>query len=145
MPHPEVENQLPVVPFVTVLVATVVANLALMVIVGALFVRDSRRRLGVVGGDGQASSAIAQDLAKSEIDYEDWTLVDGVPTADYERVVRMASFLFILTAATVVVATGLWADHELAILVVLAIAGLSVLTIHDLLSPGFLGAARFIV
>jgi diguanylate cyclase (GGDEF)-like protein len=145
VPHPEIEYQLPVVPFVAVLVATVVANLALMVIVGALFVRDSRRRLGVVGGDGQASSAIAQDLAKSEIDYEDWTLVDGVPTADYERVVRMASFLFILTAATVVVATGLWADHELAILVVLAIAGLSVLTIHDLLSPGFLGAARFIV
>ena len=88
---------------------------------------------------------VAQHLVKSEMDQEDWTLVDGVPTADYERVVRMASFLFILTAATVVVATGLWADHELAILIVLAIAGLSVLTIHDLLSPGYLGAARFIV
>lgn len=140
---------MPVVPFVTVLVATVVANLALMVVVGALFVRDSRRRLGVVGAPAgtasQSSSMVAQHLVKSDLDQEDWTLVDGVPTADYERVVRMASFLFILTAASVVVATGLWADHELAILIVLAIAGLSVLTIHDLLSPGYLGAARFIV
>ena len=136
---------MPVVPFVAVLVATVVANLLLMVIVGALFVRDSRRRLGPPGDAQPAGTMVADHLVKSSADNADWTLVDGVPTADYERVVRIASFLFILTAATVVVATGLWPDHELAILVVLAIAGLSVLTIHDLLSPGFLGAARFIV
>ena len=136
---------MPVVPFVAVLVATVVANLLLMVIVGALFVRDSRRRLGVPGDASATDSMVADHLVKTTPDDADWTLVDGVPTADYERVVRMASFLFILTAATVVVATGLWPERELAILIVLAMAGLSVLTIHDLLSPGFLGAARFIV
>jgi diguanylate cyclase (GGDEF)-like protein len=139
------EAFVPVVPFVAVLVATVVANLALMVIVGALFVRDSRRRLGALGDASPAGSMVADHLVASSADNEDWALVDGVPTADYERVVRIASFLFILTAATVVVATGLWADQELAILIVLAIAGLSVLTIHDLLSPGFLGATRFII
>ena len=142
-----IEAFVPVVPFVAVLVATVVANLALMVIVGALFVRDSRRQLGVsaqatVSGSG---SMIADHLIAASADNEDWTLVDGVPTSDYERVVRIASFMFILTAATIVVATGLWPDQELAILIVLAIAGLSVLTIHDLLSPGFLGATRFII
>jgi diguanylate cyclase (GGDEF)-like protein len=135
----------PVVPFVAVLVATVVANLLLMVIVGALFVRDSRRRLGVSGDASATDSMVADHLVKASAEDADWAFVDGVPTADYERVVRLASFLFILTAATVVVATGLWPERELAILIVLAIAGLSVLTIHDLLSPGFLGAARFIV
>jgi diguanylate cyclase (GGDEF)-like protein len=135
----------PVVPFVAVLVATVVANLALMVVVGVLFVRDSRRRLAATGHGSVAASMATDHLIRSYGVEEEWPLVDGVPTADYERVVRLASFLFILTAATVVVATGLWADNELAILVVLAVAGLSVLTIHDLLSPGFLGATRFIV
>ncbi len=136
---------MPVVPFVAVLVATVVANLVLMVVVGALFVRDSRRRLTVPGDASATDSMVADHLVKTNAEDTDWTLVDGVPTSDYERVVRIASFLFILTAATVVVATGLWPERELAILIVLAIAGLSVLTIHDLLSPGFLGAVRFIV
>lgn len=136
---------MPVVPFVTVLVATVVANLALMVIVGALFVRESGRHRGAPSDLPPTDSITTDHLVRGSADHQDWTVVDGVPTADYERVVRMASFLFILTAATVVVATGLWPEQELAILIVLAVAGLSVLTIHDLLSPGFLGATRFIV
>jgi diguanylate cyclase (GGDEF)-like protein len=134
----------PVVPFVAVLIATVVANLALMVIAGALFVRDRARRSRATRSNADGP-AIAERPSGMPSDLTDWTSSDGVPTADYERVVRLASFLFILSAATVVVATGLWADHELAILIVLAVAGLAVLTIHDLLSPGFLGAARFAV
>ena len=136
---------MPVVPFVAVLVATVVANLALMVIVGVLFVRESGRHRGAPAELPATDSMMADHQVRTSADHQDWTVVDGVPTADYERVVRMASFLFILTAATVVVATDLWPEHELAILIVLAVAGLSVLTIHDLLSPGFLGVARFII
>jgi diguanylate cyclase (GGDEF)-like protein len=138
----------PAVPFVAVLVATVVANLALMVVVGALFVRDFARPRSASGAsnDGAfAGSMSTEHLVGTYADHTDWALVDGVPRSDYERVVRIASFLFILTAATVVVTTNLWPDQELAILIVLAIAGLAVLTIHDLLSPDFLGMARFVV
>ena len=102
---------MPVVPFVAVLVATVVANLLLMVIVGALFVRDSRGRIHVSGDASATDSMVADHLVKATADDADWALVDGVPTADYEHVVRLASFLFILTTATVVVATGLWPER----------------------------------
>ena len=38
--------------------------------------------------------------------------VDGVPTATYDRVVRIVSLVFILSTSTIVVVTGLWPDTE---------------------------------
>jgi len=134
----------PVVPFIAVLIATVIANVALLAIAGVLFLRDRARRVRMPGPNGLASVA-GDRMAGGPPGGADWGLVDGVPRADYERVIRLASFLFILTAADMVIATGLWADHELAILIVLAAAGLAVLTIHDLPSPGFLSSARYMV
>jgi diguanylate cyclase (GGDEF)-like protein len=70
--------------------------------------------------------------------------VDGVPTATYDRVVRIVSLVFILSTSTIVVVTGLWPDTEAAILVLLAIGGLFALAIHDVLPTRLLGPARFI-
>jgi diguanylate cyclase (GGDEF)-like protein len=148
----------PVVPFLAVLIATAVANLALMVFVGVLVVRDRARRRVIA--DGQAALARYGQLigAPSTTDallgdrspdptFEigDGTSVDGVPTVAYERIVRITSFLFILTTAAIVLSTGLWTDSQVPILIDLAVAGLAVLTIHDLLSPSIFGAARFVV
>ena len=70
---------------------------------------------------------------------------DGVPTGAYDRVVRIVSWVFILATSTIVAITGLWPDTQPAIFALLAIAGLFVLLVHDLLPPSSLGSAKFIV
>ena len=70
---------------------------------------------------------------------------DGVPTQTYDRVVRIVAWVFILTTSVIVVATGLWPETQAAILVLLALSGLFVVTVHDLLPPEALGPAKFIV
>ena len=70
---------------------------------------------------------------------------DGVPTQTYDRVVRIVAWVFILTASVIVVATGLWPETQPAILVLLALSGLFVVTVHDLLPPEALGPAKFVV
>ena len=70
---------------------------------------------------------------------------DGVPLAAYDRVVRIVSWSFILIASVIVAASGLWAASEPAIFVLLALAGLFVLVVHDLLPPNALGNAKYVV
>jgi predicted signal transduction protein with EAL and GGDEF domain len=70
---------------------------------------------------------------------------DGVPVGAYDRVVRIASWIFILVAATIVAVTGLWPDAQPAIFVLLALAGMIVLVVHDLLPLSSLGSGKFIV
>ncbi len=70
---------------------------------------------------------------------------DGVPLAAYDRVVRIVSWIFILIATVIVAASGLWQTAEPAIFVLLALAGLFVLVVHDLLPPDALGNAKYIV
>jgi len=64
----------------------------------------------------------------------------GAPA--YDRVVRIASWVFLLTAAVIVGSSGLWPDTTPAIFVLLGLAGSFVLVVHDLLPPATLGAAR---
>jgi diguanylate cyclase (GGDEF)-like protein len=59
--------------------------------------------------------------------------------------VRIVSWVFILATGAVVGVTGLWRDTEAAILVLLALAGLVVLLVHDLLPSDALGSAKFVV
>jgi diguanylate cyclase (GGDEF)-like protein len=70
---------------------------------------------------------------------------DGVPFGAYDRVVRVVSWVFILVAATIVAVTGLWPEAEPAIFVLLALAGMFVLVVHDLLPSSSLGGGKFIV
>ena len=70
---------------------------------------------------------------------------DGVPTRSYDRVVRIVSWAFLLATTVIVVATGLWPANQPAILVLIALTGMFVLVVHDLLPTNALGPAKFVV
>lgn len=72
-------------------------------------------------------------------------LADGVPAAAYDRVVRVASWAYLLSTAVIVYATGLWPDAEEPLLLVLAIGGVFILLAHDVLPSTRLGSARFAI
>jgi hypothetical protein len=72
-------------------------------------------------------------------------LADGVPAAAYDRVVRVASWAYLLSTAAVVYGTGLWPQAEDPLLLVLAVGGVFILIAHDILPAHDLGAGRFIV
>ena len=65
--------------------------------------------------------------------------------ATYDRLVRIVSWVFLLSAAVVVGASNLWPQTTPAIFVLLGLAGIFVLVIHDLLPLTALGAARSIL
>ncbi|MEO5885683.1 MAG: GGDEF domain-containing protein, partial [Candidatus Limnocylindrales bacterium] len=70
---------------------------------------------------------------------------DEVATRAYDRVVRIVSWVFLLATTTIVAVSGLWDVNQGAILALLAISGLFVLVVHDLLPNGALGPAKFVV
>lgn len=72
-------------------------------------------------------------------------LTDGDPTMAYDRVVRVASWGYLLSTAIVVYATGLWPEAEEALLLVLAIGGVFVLVVHEVMPARMLAGSRFAV
>ncbi len=71
--------------------------------------------------------------------------VDGVPTRAYDRVVRIVSWSFLLATTTIVAVTGLWTAQQPTIFVLIALAGLFVLVVHDLLPSQALGPAKYVL
>ncbi len=65
----------------------------------------------------------------------------GTPSS-YDRIVRIVSWAFLGSAALIVGTTNLWPATSAAIFVLLALTGLFVLVVHDLLPRRALGAAR---
>ena len=63
----------------------------------------------------------------------------------YDRVVRIASWVFLLAVTTIVGVTGLWPQSQTAIFLLLALGGVFVLVIHDLLPASALGPAKFVL
>ncbi len=122
----------------------VVLDLALLwIIAGPALARrlddwDAGRRNGGADGGALDIRAIAA-LDPSSV------LADGVPAAAYDRVVRVASWAYLLSTAIVVYATGLWPQAEDPLLLVLAIGGVFILVAHDLLPATGLRAGRFAV
>jgi diguanylate cyclase (GGDEF)-like protein len=130
-------------PILVLIVVAVVANLAVMaVLLGSpafsrsrALVRDDQpldlraetamAAAAVVGGEGDREPALDPS------------------TQTYDRVVRIVSWVFLLATTTVVAVTGLWPENQPAILVLLALTGMFVLVIHDLLPADALGAAKF--
>lgn len=100
--------------------------------------RNAGRRRDAAGGAALDIRAIAA-LDPSSI------LGNGVPTMAYDRVVRVASWAYLLSTAAVVYATGHWPDAEDPLLLVLAIGGVFILFAHDVLPAAGLVAARFVV
>ena len=69
----------------------------------------------------------------------------GVSTRTYDRVVRIVAWVFLLATTTIVAVTGLWSTNQAAIIALLALAGLFVLIVHDLLPADTLGSSKFVV
>ncbi|HEX8940706.1 MAG TPA: GGDEF domain-containing protein [Candidatus Limnocylindrales bacterium] len=92
-----------------------------------------RRRTVATEDDEERGGELAQVLAGDA----------SSPT--FDRVVRIVSWAFILSTSVIVAVTGLWPTTGPEIYVTLALGGIFVLVVHDLLPPAALGPARFIV
>ena len=124
--------------------AVVVLDIALLWIVAGPALA---RRLGERSGarrNGAAGFAALDIRAIAALDPSS-VLGDGVPAAAYDRVVRVASWAYLLSTAAVVYATGLWPAAEDPLLLVLAIGGVFIIVAHDVLPAAGLGAVRFVV
>ena len=60
----------------------------------------------------------------------------------YDRVVRIVAWGLILTVSVVVAVTGLWPDTQVAIYLLLAVAGVFVLVVHEIAPASAGGASR---
>jgi diguanylate cyclase len=124
-----------VVPVETVLslaAAVAVANVVLLaaVVLGPLL----RPEQPEAGGAGGALETPPPDA-----------LGAGLPSDAFDRVVRVAGWAFIVVAMFVVALGGFWPERQEAILVLLALAGLGILLVHDLLPLGVLGAWKYAI
>jgi diguanylate cyclase (GGDEF)-like protein len=122
----------------------VVLDVALLVIIlGPAVTRRIEGRSPGRADDEAGDGAL--DLPVIAVPDAGATLGGGVPTGAYDRVVRVASWAYLLSTAVVVYVTGLWPDAEEPLLLILATGGVFVLIAHDLLPATGLGARRFII
>jgi len=130
-------------PFLALIIVAVIGNLVLMT---ALIVPPWRARARAAPSDESAEISLERMMAEAAVTGgEDEPSGDGVPVRTYDRMVRIVSWVFLLTTTIIVAVSGLWAPNQQAILTLLALAGLFVLVIHDLMPSQVLGAAKFMV
>jgi diguanylate cyclase (GGDEF)-like protein len=135
----------PVEPLLTLIVAAVVVNLVVMavVLVPPLM---GRRGLFAPRPADDGIERHAADVAVLAGGQEDIEMMNGsISLATYDRVVRIVSWVFILATSTIVAVSGLWPVAQPAIFVILALAGLFVLVLHDVLPARTLGPAKFAI
>jgi diguanylate cyclase (GGDEF)-like protein len=131
-------------PILVLIVVAVVANLLVMAaLLGSPILGRSRALAPDLGAlDLRAETAMA---AAAVVGGGEDEQAEDVSAQTYDRVVRIVSWIFLLATTTIVAVTGLWSHNQPAILVLLALAGMFVLVIHDLLPADALGAAKFAV
>ncbi len=136
---------MPAEPVLILIVVAVLANLGVMavVLVPSLLGRRSAVATDVLDGGADPRVPGVAAVVGGETPSTD----DGTDAANwaYDRVVRIVSWVFILATSTIVAVTGLWPENQPSIFVLLALAGLFVLVIHDLLPSTTLGPAKFVV
>jgi diguanylate cyclase (GGDEF)-like protein len=134
------------VPLELILGLIVIAVVANVIVMAVLLASPAIRRGGSPHGDRpDTESERAMAAAAVVGGLEDERPEDGVPTRTYDRVVRIVSWVFLLASTTIVAVSGLWTENQPAILVLLALAGLFVLVVHDLLPEDALGTAKFVL
>jgi diguanylate cyclase (GGDEF)-like protein len=134
----------PVTPVLILIIAAIAVNLVLMayIVIPAILGRPGRVAPGAEPTDPEARRAteavVVSGLIGAAAD-------DGLANPTYDRIVRIVAWVFLLTTTAIVAATGLWADTQPAILILLAFGGMFVLVVHDLLPTDILGPAKFVV
>jgi diguanylate cyclase (GGDEF)-like protein len=131
-------------PLLILIVVAVVANLVVM---AALLGSPGLGRIrGKVTGDESVDLSEQTAMAAAAVvGGTEGEPAEDVTTQTYDRVVRIVSWVFLLATTTIVAVTGLWQSNQPAILVLLALTGMFVLVVHDLLPSDALGAAKFAV
>ena len=134
---------MPVEPVLILIVAAVAANLVLMafIVVPPMLGRPSRIARETQAGEFAERQAAEVAVVGGLIGAS----ADGVSAHTYDRIVRIIAWIFLLSTTAIVAATGLWANNQPAILVLLALGGLFVVVVHDLLPTTILGPAKFVV
>jgi diguanylate cyclase (GGDEF)-like protein len=131
-------------PILVLIVVAVVANLLVMAALlgwpGLGKVRGKVTGEEALDTGGQTAMAAAAVVGGTEDEP-----AEDVTTQTYDRVVRIVSWVFLLATTTIVAVTGLWQSNQPAILVLLALTGMFVLVVHDLLPSDALGTAKFVV
>ncbi len=123
--------------------AVVVLDIALLWIV--LRPALARRHGERTAGRPYAATTTALDIRTIAALDPSSHVADGVPAAAYDRVVRVASWAYLLSTAAAVYTTGTWPAAEDPLLLVLAIGSAFIIFAHDILPAASLGAARFVV
>ncbi len=136
---------MPVEPVLTLIVVAVLANLAVMAAVLLPPLLGRRGLLDPRTGPTDGDRRIADITAVTGGEPAANAFEGDTPASAYDRVVRIVSWVFILAASTIVAVTGLGGASQASIFVLLALAGLFVLVVHDLLPPETLGPAKFLV
>jgi len=134
----------PVEPVLILIVAAVAANLILMglIVVPPLVGRPSR-----IAREAEAAEIAERQAAEAAVvgGLMGAADGDGISARTYDRIVRIVAWFFLLSTTAIVAATGLWPANQPAILVLLALGGLFVVIVHDLLPTDILGPAKFVV
>jgi diguanylate cyclase (GGDEF)-like protein len=140
--------RVPVEPVVALITVAVVANLVVMALLLVPPALGRRPAIVVTESEDQAIDRRAAELSAVIGDPDAGPQTagpGGVSPRAYDRVVRVVTWGFILTVAAIVAVTGTWDDNAPAIYLLLALAGLFVLVVHDLLPPDALGSAKFVL
>ena len=134
-------------PILVLIVLAVVANLVIMALLVASPAIGRMRNDTTAAedrGNGRSERAMAAAAVVGRGD--DSPGPDEEATIrTYDRVVRIASWVFLLAVTTIVGVTGLWPESQTAIFLLLALGGVFVLVIHDLLPTNALGPAKFVL
>ncbi|HEY7701046.1 MAG TPA: GGDEF domain-containing protein [Candidatus Limnocylindrales bacterium] len=135
---------MPLEPILALIVVAVIGNLVVM---AALVASPAigRMRNGIPPEDRLDPRSERAMAAAAVTGREETRPDEGDTLRTYDRVVRIASWVFLLAVTTIVGVTGLWPQSQTAIFLLLALGGVFVLVIHDLLPARALGAAKFVL
>jgi diguanylate cyclase (GGDEF)-like protein len=134
-------------PILALIVIAVVANLVVMgVLVASPTVGRIRSGRGSEDApDVRSERALAAAAVVGRGDDSRAAADENETIRTYDRVVRISSWVFLLAVTTIVGVTGLWPQSQTAIFLLLALGGVFVLVIHDLLPATALGPAKFVL
>ncbi len=135
---------MPVEPVLILIAAAVAANLVLMALI---VVPPLLGRRGRVAREAAAAEVAERQAAEAAVvgGVLGGGDENGISAHTYDRIVRIVAWFFLLTATAIVAATGLWPANQPAILMLLALGGVFVVIVHDLLPSDILGPAKFVV
>jgi diguanylate cyclase (GGDEF)-like protein len=134
----------PVEAVLILIAAAVAANLVLMatILIPQLVGRPGRLAREAEDADMAERQAAEAAVVGGLTGTQDG---DEIASHAYDRIVRIVAWFFLLSTTAIVAATGLWPANQPAILILLALGGVFVVVVHDLLPSDILGPAKFVV